>query len=259
MKNGAIHWVLPAVTGAFIILLWYTARHFGWVAEFMLPAPHRILAAIWEHRVEMLKAGAYTFYAAALGFVAAVAGGAAIAMLLASHRWIKASFHPFVLMLQMTPVIVITPIIGLWLEHALGRIVSITFIISFFPVVANTTLGLVSTDKNLIDLFNAYGATRLQEILFLKIPFAVPYFLTGMKIAGTLAPIGAITGDFLLGTSRAPGLGFLLLTYLHRGQIDALFGIAVLACLAGFAFVALVFALDHMLLQTWHESKQRVE
>ena len=252
----ALQWILPALTGACLLALWYVALRLDWVAEFMLPPPHRILAAIWENRGEMSRAGAYTFYAAILGFFAAVLGGALIAMLLASHRWVKASFHPFVLMLQMTPVIVITPIIGLWLEDALGRIVTITFIISFFPVVANTTLGLVSTDKNLIDLFAVYGATRRQEILFLKLPFAVPYFLTGMKIAGTLAPIGAITGDFLLGTSKAPGLGYLLLTYLHRGQIDALFGIAVLACLAGFIFVALVYALDYVLLHAWHESKQ---
>ncbi len=243
----------------FLLGLWYAALRWGWVNPVILPAPDAILSAIWENRVDMFQASGATFMAAFLGFSAAVLGGFLIAMILASHRWIKTSLHPLVLTIQMTPIIIITPIIGLWVEDALFRIITITFLISFFPVVANTTLGLVSTEKNLLDLFSVYGASKFQEIAFLRIPFALPYFLTGMKIAGTLAPIGAITGDFLLGTSRNPGLGFLLLTYLNSGQIPAMFGIAAVACLLGFFFVAVVHFLNFSLLHAWHDSREGVE
>lgn len=244
----------PALTGLAILILWYTALGQQWVQPFLLPAPHRILGAIWESRMKMFGAGLETFYAATLGFLSAVAGGFTIAMALAANRWVKASFHPYVLMIQMTPIIIITPIIGMWMDEALLRIITITFLISFFPVAANTTLGLVSIDKNLIDLFRVYGATRLQEVFLLRIPYALPNFLTGVKIAGTLAPIGAITGDFLLGTSRHPGLGYLVLTYRNSGQIPEMFGVAVVACLLGFLFVAFVNTLHRILLQGWHES-----
>lgn len=257
--NRLPHALPPLATGALILLAWYGSLAAGWVEPFLLPAPHTILQAIWENRGAMFQAGLETFYAATLGFLAAVCGGFVIAMLLASNRWVKASLHPYVLTIQMTPIIIITPIIGIWFDDALLRIVSITFLISFFPVAANTTLGLVSVEKNMRDLFTVYGASRRQEIFLLRIPYSLPYFLTGVKIAGTLAPIGAITGDFLLGTSRHPGLGYLVLTYRNSGQIPEMFGIAIVACLLGFVFVAAVNRLHAALLQSWHESSLKTE
>jgi len=246
--------LLPVLTGAFFIGLWYLSIHLGWANAYTLPAPHRILQAIWKHRGDMFQASLTTFAAAILGFAAAITGGFFIAMALAANKWVRAAFHPYVLMIQMTPIIVLIPIIGLLIKDPLTRIILITFLISFFPVVANTILGFTSTDKNFLDLFHVYHASKLQEILFLRIPFAIPYFMTGVKIAGTLAPIGAITGDFLLGTSRNPGLGFRLVTYYSQGENAALFGIALLASVMGFIFVFAVNAATHYFLHTWHDS-----
>lgn len=254
MKQSYLQRLLPVLTGALLIGFWYWTLSRAWVSPFTLPAPHRILEAIWEYRGEMLDASLATFFAAILGFLSAVAGGFLIAMVLSSNKWIRSSLHPYVLMIQMTPIIVLIPIIGLLIKDPLLRIVLITFLISFFPVAANTILGFTSTDKNLLDLFTVYNATKKQEILFLRIPFAVPYFLTGVKIAGTLAPIGAITGDFLLGTSTNPGLGYRLVTYYSQGETPALFGIALLASLMGFIFVFTVNKVSHFFLKNWHES-----
>ncbi len=245
---------LPLLTGAALLSLWYLGLGVGWFNPFTLPPPHRIFLAMWEKRAEMLDASLTTFFAAFLGFSAAVTGGFCIAMLLSSNKWIKASLHPYVLTIQMTPIIVLIPIIGLLIKDSLLQIVLITFLISFFPVVANTILGFTSTDKYLLDLFQVYNARTLQEIFLLRIPFAVPYFLTGVKIAGTLAPIGAITGDFLLGTSRNPGLGYRLVTYYNQGENPALFAIAFLAATMGFIFVFLVNRATHHFLKNWHES-----
>lgn len=251
----ALRFVLPILTGGTLIGLWYLSLALGWINTYTMPPPHRILLAIWERRQEMLQAGFTTFLAALYGFTAAVTGGFFIALLLSFNAWIRAAVHPYVLMIQMTPIIVLIPIIGLLIPDPTLRIVLITFLISFFPVAANTILGFTSTDKNLIDLFRVYNASRRQELLFLRIPFAIPYYLTGVKIAGTLAPIGAITGDFLLGTSRNPGLGFRLVTYYSQGENAALFGIALLASLIGFIFVAAVYTATWLCLRHWHDSK----
>lgn len=254
-----LNWILPLTLGIIGIVIWYLLLGYEIVSPFVLPPPHVILQEMWLKREELMVGGGRTFQAAIIGFLAAVTGGFVIAFILASNRYIKATIYPHILILQMTPIVVMTPIMGLWLGYGLNSITAITFLISFFPVVANTTLGLISTDKGMIDLFKMGGATKVQEITLLRIPYALPYFLTGVKIAGTLAPIGAITGDFLLGNSAKAGLGFLVLTYRARSETPAIFALALLACLLGFVFVAAVNTLHYYLLKNWHESTAKPE
>jgi NitT/TauT family transport system permease protein len=133
--------------------------------------------------------------------------------------------------------------------------------IGFFPVVANTTMGLVSTDRNLLDLFKMSNATKMQEILHLRVPFAMPYFLTGMKIAGTLAPIGAIAGDLFAGSSQGGvgGIGYMVILYNSQLKIPELFATALVACMLGFVFVGCVNWLHWFLLKNWHESVRKID
>jgi NitT/TauT family transport system permease protein len=172
---------------------------------------------------------------------------------------LKQSFYPYILMLQMTPVIILAPIFVLWLGQGLPSIVAVTFMICFFPVVANTTMGLLSADRNLRELFTMCNATRGQEIRYLRIPGAMPYFLTGMKIAATLAPIGAITGDFLVGSAQngEAGIGFMTIAYFSQLKIPALFATGMIACLLGFIFVGASSYLHWLVLHQWHDSITR--
>jgi len=184
-----------------------------------------------------------------------------LSMFLALSLRIKESLYPFVLILQMTPVIILAPIFVLWLGQGLPSIVAITFMICFFPIVANTTMGFMSVERNLRELFVMCNATRGQEIRYLRVPAAMPYFLTGMKIAGTLAPIGAITGDFLAGSAQngVGGLGFMTITYFSQLKTPALFATGMVACLLGFLFVLGVNGLHWLLLHQWHDSMVRKE
>jgi NitT/TauT family transport system permease protein len=161
----------------------------------------------------------------------------------------------------MTPVIILAPILVLWLGQGLPAIIAVTFMICFFPVVANTTMGFISVDKNLRDLFLMCNATKGQELRHLRVPGAMPYFLTGVKIAGTLAPIGAISGDFLAGSSQngVGGIGFMTITYFSQLKTAALFATGATACLLGFVFVFGVNALHWFLLHKWHDSVARKE
>jgi NitT/TauT family transport system permease protein len=160
------------------------------------------------------------------------------------------------MILQMTPIIVMAPILILWVGPGLKSVTIITFLICFFPMVVNTTQGLISTDRNLVDYFRMCRATKLQEVFLLRVPAALPYFFTGLRIAGTLATIGAIVGDVFAGNSAGGqgGLGFLTIIYSAQFQIGALFATAAVSCLLGFIFVAAVIALSWLALHKWHES-----
>lgn len=255
-------WLLPLVSGLLLTGLWYAIGHIyggmkGYdVQRVIIPFPHEVLSAMQDERQVLLSAVGKTAWAALLGFVAAVGLGYIIAMVLASAVWVKQSLYPWVLVLQMTPVVILAPIFALWIGQGLPSIMMVTFMIGFFPVVANTTMGLVSTDNNLINLFKMCNASKFQEVFFLRVPYSMPYFLTGMKIAGTLAPIGAITGDIFAGSyaSGQGGLGFLTIIFNSQLKIDALYATAFTACILGFVFVGGVNLLHWYLLKNWHES-----
>ena len=193
-------WILPAAAGVLILCAWYAVKRIGHIESFVLPAPHEVFEAAWRERRILAASALITGQGAFLGFIAAVGLGFLIALAMGFSVRLKQSFYPYILVIQMTPVIILAPIFVLWLGQGLPSIVAVTFMICFFPVVANTTMGFISADLNLRDLFAMCQATRAQEMRYLRVPAAMPYFLTGMKIAGTLAPIGAITGDFLAGS-----------------------------------------------------------
>ena len=165
------------------------------------------------------------------------------------------------MMLQMTPVIVFAPILVLWVGAGLKSVVVITFLICFFPLVVNTTQGLISTDRNLVELFRMYRASRWQEIFLLRVPSALPYFFTGLRIAATLAPIGALVGDYTAGSSAGDGggLGFQAIIYSSQAKYPALFATAAVTCVLGFIFVAIVLSLSWLALHHWHDSYERAD
>ncbi|MGB0371325.1 MAG: ABC transporter permease [Opitutales bacterium] len=249
-----LDWIIPVCLGIALIGLWYLSLSAGWVSPYLLPQPQEVLQEIpkeWDRFSNAIK---QTAYASIVGFLAATGGGFLIALILASNRYVKSALYPYVLILQMTPIIVIIPLISIWIGNGLGSITLITFLIGFFPVVANTTAGLTSTDKNLLNLFKMGNATKAQELLELRIPYAMPHFLTGMKIAGTLSPIGALTGDFLLGDSINGGLGYLLIVFRQAADTTAVFSLGLITCLLGFVFVATVNLIHYFALHKWHDS-----
>jgi NitT/TauT family transport system permease protein len=261
MNPRLLAWLQPALTGAALIGLWYAIKAVTGMPSFVLPSPDEVLQAAWQERSVLLSAVMVTSRGAILGFLAAVSVGFLLAMILGFSPRIKASFYPYILVLQMMPVTILAPVFVLWLGQGLPSIVAITFMIGFFPVVANTTMGFVSVDRNLRELFLMCKATRAQEIRYLRIPGAMPYFLTGTKIAGTLAPIGAIVGDFLAGSAQngVGGIGYMTIAYFSQLKTPALFATGMTACLLGFIFVGGVNWLHWKLLHTWHDSMVKKE
>lgn len=260
MAKRTLSILLPALTGAAVIALW-SGVHFWLTAEmrFLLPTPLQVVAALGANAPELGRAALNTAAGAVLGFGLAIVISSVTALGLSLSRLVRASLYPYLLILQMTPVIIIAPILVLWAGAGLKSVTVITFLICFFPLVVNTTQGLVSTDRHLVELFAMWRATRWQQIWHLRIPAALPYFFTGLRIAATLAPIGALVGDYTAGSSAGDGggLGFQAIIYSTQAKYPALFATAAVTSVLGFVFTGAVVALSSLALSHWHDSYDR--
>jgi NitT/TauT family transport system permease protein len=186
--------------------------------------------------------------------------GVLIAVLFAQSKWIEMSFFPYAVILQVTPIVAIAPLILIYPETTQQALLICAFLVAFFPVLANTTQGLKSTDHNLLNLFELYGASRWQTLAYLKIPNALPFFLAGLRIAGGLALIAAVVAEFAAGTAGGnAGLAFRLLESQFRLNIPRLFAALFLLSLTGVVIYAATSLVSHLLLRKWHESAVRRE
>jgi NitT/TauT family transport system permease protein len=262
MPRKLLHFLLPAATGALFIAAWYAV----WFAlnednRFLLPTPGAVLAALRDNSTVLARATLNTTEGGLLGFGLAVIFSFSLALFLSFSALIRASLYPFLMMLQLMPVIILGPILVLWVGPGLKSVTIITFLICFFPLVVNTTQGLISTDRNLIELFKMYQAAKWQEVFLLRVPAALPYFFTGLRIAAVLAPIGALVGDYTAGSSAGDGggLGFQAIIYSSQAKFPALFATAAITCVLGFVFVAVVLALSWLALHKWHDSFERTD
>ena len=188
------------------------------------------------------------------GFIAASVGGIALALLFNLSKWLEYSLFPYAVILQVTPVIAIAPLLLIYLPQQTAVIVS-AWIVGFFPVLANTTLGLNSVDRNLAGLFQLYGASRWQTLRYLKLPAALPYILAGLKIAGGLSLIGAVVAEIAAGSAGAgSGLAYRIVESGYRLNIPRMFAALLLLSLAGILIFFALSLLSHVMLRRWHES-----
>jgi len=253
LKNS-LFW--PTIFGAILISLWYGSIALFAIPEYQLPPLHRIAEAGFEERNILLSGAGQTLIACLIGFFTSVFGGVVLSVLLASNPWAYKGVYPYILILKMTPVIVLAPIVILWAGQGLVSITIITFLICFFPIVVNTTMGLRSTDPGLVDLFKVYNGNSWQELLWLRLPAALPFFMTGLRVAAALTPIGALYGDTVagMGSSDEAGLGFVVMIFSAQFKVPALFAAAFTACSIGFMFVGLVNLFSWWVLHKWHDA-----
>lgn len=263
MTNKALRFLLPALAGALLIAAWY-AIHFWVISEdrrFLLPTPGAILGALQENAPYLARAALNTAKAALLGFVLAVVVSFSLGLVLSLSPLVRASLYPYLMAVQLTPLPVLAPICVIWVGAGLKSVALLTFVIAFFPLVVNTTQGLISIDRNLVELFNSYRAGRLQQMFLLRVPGALPYFFTGLRIAATLAPIGAVVADMNAGSSAGDGggIGFAAIVFSSQARFPALFAAAFVTCVLGFLFNVAILALEWFALHHWHDSYERTD
>ncbi len=188
------------------------------------------------------------------GFLAAAVGGIALAFLFNRSRLVEYSLYPYAVILQVTPVVAIAPLLLIYLPQQVA-VVACAWIVAFFPVLANTTLGLNSVDRNLKELFALYGASREQTLWQLKLPSALPHILGGLRIAGGLSLIGAVVAEIAAGSAGAgSGLAYRIAESGYRLNIPRMFAALLLLSVAGIVIFMGLSLVSHLVLRRWHES-----
>ena len=245
----------PVIVGAIILIAWEVAVDVEGIPPYILPGPILIAKTLWTDGPSLLSSLAVTLRITLAALAAAVILGGAIAIMFAQWRILEISFFPYAVILQVTPIVSIAPLIIIWVNNTFASLLICAWIVAFFPIVANTTLGLNSADRNLAALFQLYGASRWQALRFLRLPSALPLFLAGVRISGGLALIGAVVAEFVAGTGgTSTGLASRILEAGYRLEIPRLFAALFLLSLTGILIFAVLSWLSNALLRRWHES-----
>jgi NitT/TauT family transport system permease protein len=231
------------------------------IAPFLLPSPLQVARVAIARFPSLASSLEITASAAAGGLVASIFAGVLIALVFAQSPWIRRMFFPYTILLQTVPIVAIAPLILMWVGPGIYSVTLIAFIICLAPIIANTTQGLISVERNLVDLFLMSKASRLQILLKLRLPHAMPALFTGIRISSGIAVIGAITGELFAGSSRVGvgGIGYALQYANAQLETDYLFALVGAATLLGFAFFFAVMFLEWYFLHNWHESARKLE
>ena len=229
------------------------------IPQYVLPAPSLIAATLvkdWGTLSTSLLVTLETTFAALL---LAVAGGVALAILFSQSKWIERSLFPFAVIMQVTPIIAISPLLLIYLQPQ-AAVLTCAFLVAFFPILSNTALGLASAEHNLVDLFQLSRASRWQTLVLLRLPTMLPYFLGGLRIAGGLALIGAIVAEIAAGSAgRGSGLAYRIIESGYRLNIPRMFAALVLISLTGIVIFVFFTLVSQVLLGRWHDSERQRE
>ena len=258
MKPTTSRWVAamwpPIIPLVVVVLLLEWTVRAGWVPSYLVPPPSRVAATLFSTTdgAELLRAASTTTLAALAGFALSAIVGTLVAIALSSARWVQRAFYPYAIFFQTVPIIAIAPLLVIWIGFDIRTVIASAFIVSVFPVIANTLTGLLSTDPALRDLFRLYGASHAASLLKLRLPFALPSMMTGLRVAGGLAVIGAIVGEFITGS----GLGGVISIAITQQRVDKIFAGLILAALLGICLFGLVNLASWIVLRNWHASEK---
>ena len=250
-RRGALYTVLPPLVPLIVVTLAVElAVRQGWVRSFLVPAPSTVARTLYQEAAQFRALLLETTSASLAGFAMSIVAGIAIAVALSSAAWIQRAFYPYAVFFQTVPIIAIAPLLVIWLDFD-RTVRASAFIVSVFPVIANTLSGLLSTDPALRDLFRLYGAGRMATLLKLRLPYALPSILTGLRVAAGLAVVGAIVGEFITGA----GIGGDIIVARQQQRVDRVFADLLLSALLGIVLFALINLTSRLTLRHWHASE----
>jgi NitT/TauT family transport system permease protein len=245
----------PTLIGILALAGWEWVVTANQIPHYILPGPFLVAETLIRDWASLSVSLMITLQITFAALVAAAVLGMGIAILFAQSRAIELSLFPYAVILQVTPIVAVAPLIIIWVDDVRLVLLICAWIVAFFPILSNTTLGLNSADPNLVDLFRMYRANRWQVLLRLRLPTAMPYFLAGLRISGGLALIGAIVAEFVAGTGgRASGLAYRILEAGFNLQIPRMFAALMMISLTGIAIFAVLTLVSHLALRHWHES-----
>ncbi|MGB5961679.1 MAG: ABC transporter permease [Coleofasciculaceae cyanobacterium] len=260
-KIASVDIIAPIIVGIFVLLAWDIFVRVTKMPPYLLPGPYLVLQTLISDWNTLFAALIITLQITIVAFILAVVSGLLVAILFTQNKWIERSLFPYAVILQTTPIVAIAPLIIIWLKNStFAALVVCAWIVAFFPIVSNTTLGLNSIDHNLSNVFQLYRASRWQTLLYLRLPAAMPYFLGGLRISGGLALIGAVVAEFVAGTGGSrSGLAYQILMASYNLQIPRMFAALFLIAALGVTIFVLLTMLSNFVLKNWHESAVKRE
>ncbi|MDD9908103.1 MAG: ABC transporter permease [Ahrensia sp.] len=248
-------WAMPVIVVVLTVFAWDQIVRINEIPHYILPGPGRVFETLINDWSVLFNAWTITMAITIMALLVAVLGGAGLAILFTQSRLTEMALYPYAVILQVTPIVSIAPLIFIYVESKLVGLLICAWLVAFFPVLSNTTLGLNSADHNLRDLFSIYKASRWQRLRYLQLPSALPYFLGGLRIAGGLALIGAVVSEYVAGTGGiGSGLAFTILEAGYRLNIPRMFAALFLIAVTGVVIYAILSVISHLLLRKWHES-----
>jgi NitT/TauT family transport system permease protein len=254
-----MRYLVPLLLGMALLALWEIWVSAAEVPVFILPAPSLIAVALIDNFAALMAALWVTVKVTLLAFFWAVISAVALAILFTRARLIEMALYPYVITLQVTPVVAIAPLILIWVgfDNVSRALVLIAWIVAFFPMLTNTVQGLRSVDPQLHDLMSLSGANWWQRLIYLELPAALPAMLTGAKISGGLALIGAVVAEFVAGSGTSTGLAWRIIEAGNRLEIATMFASLALLSALGIVLFYLLSFCEWLLLHRWHESFRR--
>jgi NitT/TauT family transport system permease protein len=259
MNERALRIGLPILVLVLVVGLWDAVVRLNHIPPYVLPAPGLVIATLISDGPLLMHSLWVTLVTTFEGFALAAIGGIGLAILFSQSRVVEYSLYPYAVTLQVTPIVAIAPLLLIYLPQPLA-VLACAWIVAFFPVLANTTLGLTSVDHNLIALFELYQASRWRMLWKLRLPAALPQMLAGLRIAGGLSLIGAVVAEIAAGSAGAgSGLAYRIAESGYRLNIPRMFAALLLLALAGIVIYFALTALTHLALRRWHESAVKRE
>jgi NitT/TauT family transport system permease protein len=245
----------PLVVGIVMLAVWEACCRIFDVPSYLFPAPTLVAKTFIANAPALLHSLWVTLRVTFIALALSVGIGTLIAFLFVQSPIIERSFFPYAVILQVTPIVAIAPLIIILVKDTQGALIICATIIAIFPVISNTTVGLRSVDAGHQDLFAINRASRLQNLIYLRIPSALPYFFAGLRISSGLALIGAVVAEFVAGTGgRNTGLAYQILQSGYQLDIPRMFAALFLITLTGIGLFLTIVGLSKLALGSWHDS-----
>ena len=247
--------VPPILVLILFLLIWSVAAKI-YDMDFLLPGPFKVAEAFVTD-IDMVFTGAWiTFQEALYGYLLAIVIGITSAAIMSQSKILERSFYPYAILLQTVPVVAVAPLIVLWFGFEMRSVIIISLIISLFPIINNTLLALKSTSINLLELFQMHNESRFVSFFKLRLPAAIPNIIAGLRISAGLSIIGAIVGEFIIGSgSEDAGLGVQIIYAQAELETPLVMALILTATFLGFAFFMTVTSIGNQFMKHWHESQ----
>ncbi len=248
--------LVPLAVALALLLLWQGLVVALDIPPILVPSPLRVAQALVDDAGLLFGALLNTLKITLLSFATATVLGVLVAFAFVQSRWVEVALFPYAVLLQVTPIVAIAPLVIIWVKDPTVSLVICATLVALFPIIANTAQGLRSVNPGLLSVFRLHRATRLQTLMRLRVPSALPYFFVGLRVSSGLSLIGAVVAEFVAGTGgTATGLAYQILQGGYQLNIPRMFAALLLITLTGVLLFGAMSLLSRWALGGWHESE----